>query len=73
MIVDGRIQNAADEAAKKMNRQFAPDAAIAGAVEDLLRYGFEQRIRSGEVDKRIALIVGDELGAAFDELCSVVI
>ena len=73
LIVNGGIENAVDKAAKQVHRQLAPNAAIAHAVEDLLRHCFEQRIRGGEVNECIALIVGDEFGAALDEQRSVVI
>ena len=47
-----------------MNGQLAPDAAVAIAVENLLRDGFEQWIRRGEIDELVALIVGYEFSAA---------
>jgi hypothetical protein len=56
-----------------VNGQFTPNAAIAIAVEDLLRDRFEERIRCGEINERIALIVGDEFGAPLDEQRAVVI
>jgi hypothetical protein len=56
-----------------VNRQFAPNSAIAIAVKDLLRNRLEQRIRRTQIDKRIATILGDEFGAALDEQRSIVV
>ena len=72
-VVDGGIENTPDETAKEMDREFTPNAAVATAVENLLRNGLEQRIRRGEIDERIALIVGDEFRTTLDEQRSVVI
>jgi hypothetical protein len=50
-----------------VHRKLAPNSAIARAVENLLRDDFEQRMRSREIDERVALIIGYKPGAALDE------
>ena len=50
-----------------MYRKFTPNAAIATAIEDLLRNEFEQWMRGREVNECVALIVGYEFSATLDE------
>ena len=67
ILIDSRIENAADESTEQINRKLAPNAAIAIAVEQFLCDLFEERIRRGEVDECVALIIGSEFSAALDE------
>ena len=60
-------QHATHEATKQIDRKFTPNASIAIAVENLLRNEFEQRMRGGEINERVALIVGYEFSATLDE------
>ena len=72
-FVDGRIKQSSHKAAKEIDRQIAPNTAIAIAVEDALSDAFEQRIRRGEINESVALVVGYEFSAALDELRAIVI
>ena len=67
ILIDSRIKNATNESAEQINGQFTPNAAIAIAVEQFLCDLFEQRIRRGEIDECVALIIGYEFSAALDE------
>jgi len=67
ILIDSRLQNATHEPAKQVNGKLTPNAAIAIAVEQFLRDLFEERIRRGQIDKCVALIIGYEFSAALDE------
>ena len=66
-FVNGGIQQPSHEAAKEIDREFAPNTAIAIAVENALSDVFEEGKRRGEIDERVALIVGYEFSATLDE------
>ena len=58
--------------AKEIDGKFAPNAAIANAVEHALSDEFEQRMGSSEVEKSIRLACGDELSATLDQTRTIV-
>ena len=66
IFVDRGIQQSSHETAKEIDREFAPNAAIAIAIENALRDVFEERKGRGEIDERVALIVGYEFSATLD-------
>ena len=72
-FVDRGIQQSSHDAAKEIDGELAPDAPVTIAVENLLRDVFEEGIRGGEIDERVALIVGYEFRAALNEMRAVVI
>ena len=61
------VEQATNQAAEKIDREFTPNAAIPRTVENVLGDVFEQRIRGCEINELVALMVGYEFSAALDE------
>ena len=65
-VISGCAQNPSHETAKKIYRQFIPDAAILNAVEDPLSHQFEKWMRGREVKKPIGFPVRNKTGATLN-------
>ena len=60
------------ETAKQVNRQLTPHAAPFAGVKNALRYHFEQRVRSAQINETVGAIGGDKITATLDEQRSIV-
>src|SRR5882724_10052209 len=69
---DGAGKNASYKTTKEVDRQFAPKPAIFCAIENLFSNQLQKRMRSGEVEERISLALGDKSSATLNQTRAII-